>query len=479
MFIKKVILNNFRNFEGLHSFTFNKLNLLTGKIGCGKSTVGRIAVTFALFGETEVNLSNLPTRSGSKSCWVGLNIIDKEQEIYIQREIPTKLTVTVDGIEIYPGSNNVEKEKWIKNRFKDYNHFKKFRMIDLKQGVNILEEGKTSLRKTLVSFHEGILNSMRESISAKKSLFEKFNKDTAVVYKHYPSVNRLSFLKRAKESAQNSYSLAYKKFIEADNDYKKLLGFLSSYNFQLNALKKEKFQLVSQETSKQCPTCKQILPAKTKTELLANNFKKLEEVILKIKEYESLVDAQKEVLSYIETSKIDYHSLLTRLNNRIIKLEGRMKQKEYVYSSKDVLIASKAIKELDKLYSYVIMYSVKSLEPIINNIISKIGLKMSFELDSKSDFDILIYKDSEVYSYKDLSSGQRLLVSIAFQVALLLDQADTGVIIADEGFTNLDSETMNTLYDLFKQLPFQIISILHRFENNTNEINVIKLEKEK
>lgn len=478
MFINKVILNNFRNFEGLHSFTFEKINLLTGKIGCGKSTVGRIAITFALFGEAEVNLSSLPTRSGAKNCWVGLNIIDNEQEIYIQREIPTKLTVMLNGIEIYPGSNNIEKEKWIRNRFKDYNHFKKFRMIDLRQGVNILEEGKTSLRKTLISFHEGILNNMRESLSVKKSLFERFNKDTAVIYKHYPSVKRLNFLKKSKELNQAKYSIAYKKFIEVDNDYKKLLSTLSSYKYQLDLLNKENKKLTTPETSKECPTCKQQLPTVIKTELLNNNLLKLEEVIKKIEDYELSLDGQKDALSYIENSKIDYQRLLERLNGKILKLEGRLKQKEYIYTSKDVLIATKAIKELDKIYSYVIIYCVKSLEPIINNIISKIGLKMSFELDSKSDFDIVIYKDSDMYSYKDLSSGQRLLLSIAFQIALLLDQGDTGVIIADEGFTNLDNDTMKVLYELFAQLPFQVISILHRFESETKNINLIKIEKE-
>jgi energy-coupling factor transporter ATP-binding protein EcfA2 len=121
--------------------------------------------------------------------------------------------------------------------------------------------------------------------------------------------------------------------------------------------------------------------------------------------------------------------------------------------------------------------TVKNLEPIINSVISRINFRILFAIDNKNNLDFILYKDNEEFQYKDLSSGQRLILTIAFQVALLLEKGDVGFIVADEGFSVLDDEAIKLLYELFETLPFQLISIIHRVDNIGENVNVIRLDK--
>jgi energy-coupling factor transporter ATP-binding protein EcfA2 len=78
--------------------------------------------------------------------------------------------------------------------------------------------------------------------------------------------------------------------------------------------------------------------------------------------------------------------------------------------------------------------------------------------------------------YKLLSTGQKLVLSIAFKLAILLEKNETGLMIADEGFSSLDIENLNHIFDLFNGLPFQLICVLHRFEDVPDGATVITLK---
>lgn len=476
MIVKEITVHNFRNFVGTHTFIFRKLNLLVGKIGSGKSTIGRIAITFALFGESEVNNSDLISK-GYEYSYVELKIKYKHELIIIKREIPTKLSVTIDSIPILDLSTNVEKDKWLKEKFKDYNYFKKFRMIDLKQGINILDEGKTSLRKTLISFNESILNNIRVRLLEKKSIYEKFNRDSAVVFSHYPSDKRHQLLKNKLSEYTNEYNGLYTNVQSLKKDLYSLS--CNKGKLQSDAIRYKSGKVNVEKNT--CPTCNQIIENKTKENLLVNLSNQINDVNEKLKELEEYIVSQEDAINHCESRLKETNEITKRINNLIFKLEARLKQKNFKYTDKDIILVSNAIKELDKFYSYFILNSVKILEPVINNVISKINFEVNFQLDSKGNFDIILLKDNKSYSYKELSSGQKTLLSIAFQIALLLDKGDTGIIVADEGFNNLAQEDIVQLYELFTELPFQLISILHRVDQEliTREVNIITMEEVK
>ena len=96
-------------------------------------------------------------------------------------------------------------------------------------------------------------------------------------------------------------------------------------------------------------------------------------------------------------------------------------------------------------------------------------------MDEQGNTDIIFFKDNEKYSYRDLSSGQRLIVSIGFQLSLLMEKGESGIIIADEGFSNLDVNNLVLMLDLFKNIPFQLLSVIHRLDDVPDNVYTINL----
>lgn len=474
MYIQLIRVNNFRIFEGFHEYKMHPTNLITGKIGCGKSTLGRVAPTFAYYGYSEVPLTSLRCKWSKEKTWVEVVTKHDGQIVSIKREIPSKVTIKVNGTEVLPEATTPKKNEWIKNRFGDLDYFKKFRMIDLNDGINILDLGKTSLRKTLVNFHEGILNNIRKRLLEQKSVYDKYNKDTAIVYKHYPSEKRLNIL-------NNSDSSIIKKYNELNTNTRiPLINNIQSAMSSLGALeqqiKTEVYKSENARTKPNCPTCNAKLPVEKRKKVV-------QECLNIIHELKKDVNRLKNISSDTKRANLDVERKMRKLlgdkeklNKYKMKLQTRMLQKDYKYTNRDILLVNNAVKELDKFYSYYIIESVSQLEPIINSIICKINFKLSFQLSEKGEFDIILNRNGYDYSYKELSSGERLMLSVAFQLSLLLDKGENGLILADEGFNNLDTETISELYEMLKELPFQFITILHRYDGEDNrDINIIKL----
>lgn len=470
MIIQSVKLTNFRNMTGTQEFTFDKLNLIVGRNGAGKSTIGRISILFALFGTSDVPLSKLPTR-GQSTAAVELFVEDRGEQVRIVRSIPTRLLIYVNDVEILQESTNTAKDEWLKKRFGDLDYFRKFRMIDLVEGINLLEEGKTSLRKTLVSFHEGVLNNIRQRLQAKKLDRERFNKDSAVVYKHFPSENRKVALVDKINRLNTSIRELDNHVSQVQTQFSKTQQKTGEYG----AIIRQALSSQREAQRDKCQACKQTIPYESRRLILESCQKQIEEYTKLNKELEQEVQLFQGEFSSCRIQKDKLYKKVQKSQSLLNRLNVRLQQKQYKYTTKDVLVVNNAIKHLDKLYSQIILESVKSLEPIINSIVCKIGFELEFQLNEKADFDLVLKRDGENFSYKDLSNGQRLILTIAFQIALLLDKGESGIMIADEGFSSLDEHSLVALYELFSDLPFQVISIVHRFDQYATGIKIIRL----
>lgn len=479
MILKTITYHNFRNLKGTHTFKFEQINLLIGAVGSGKSTAGRIGPTFCFYGTSDVPISKLPTKGcNSEETWVEALIEDKGDTIIIKREIPTKVTIKVNGIEILEEAegapNNREKNDWIIKRFGDLDYFKKFRMIDITDGINVLEAGATSLRKILISFHEEKLKVIKQNLLEKKNLYEKFNKDSSVLYKHFPSIKRLNFLtKKIKDLIQQERE----NELDAEEFESKYYSNLSLKGELSNRISYSKNQMQKAKTQDKCPTCYQKLPEENRKKVYQDSVASIKEAEEDLKIVINNIKEEQNNISFFKKEKQSLVKKRESLTQLRMKLEGRLKQKEFKYTNKDILIVSTAIKELEKFYSYYILENVKKLEPIINSILNRMGFEVIFSLNEKGDFNLGIFKGKEEYTYKELSSGQRIMLSIAFQLALLLDKGETGLILADEGFNNLAEEDILALYEMLKELPFQIVSIVHRFSVDSRDIKLFKLNE--
>jgi len=485
MEIKSITLTGFKNFYKPRTFCFDKVNLITGKNGIGKSTLIKDSILFLFFGFSEVALSKLPTRNKTKECCVEGYIDD----LKIVRKYPTDLKIF--KVEYLADNKLVPLEfatsktaqEWLNKRYKNIDYFRKFRMIDLKQGINILEEGKTSLRKTLFSFNESLFNNMRNNLMEKKREREIFNKDNLQLNSIlYPSEKRLYQIEIGLLNLTEQMFNFEREYKILENDHLNFVRKKSGNESKKNIFKEQKNDIIQYSN---CPICKREITESIKLHLIGKISNEIAELNKIINEANSKILESKENLDYFKNLIDKDLKRKTKLNRLQYKLENRLKLKKYKWTNKDIEIFKKSIKELDGFTSYCIIEWIKILEPIINDIIIKVGFTIKFDLDEKGDIVLKLIKnsredkedkeDKEEYNYKDLSSGQRLVISIAFQLALLMEKGESGLIIADEGFSSLDSENLQIVLNLFKNLPFQLLCVVHSLNDLPEEINVISL----
>jgi len=471
MRIVEITLTNFKNFKGTQSFQFKKLNLIKGQNGAGKTTIALDALLFCLYGYNDKPLASLPTRGKATKTSVNVKI-EKGGHVYdITREYPTNVILKVDGQELEL-ANNIEKTKYLTDLFSDVNYFKKFRMLDVMAGINLLEEGKTVLKKTLISINENMFNDVRNQLFKYKKEREVWNRDNINVAPHYPSEKRLEVIEQAIRDNKTKSNSIWTKLTPFRSKGRQLATQMGHHAGDKIGLERNKNNFQSMD---KCPTCYQTVPQELKEKVGKEIDDAMEKAVAewgKISEQYQINEENEELLQQ-EADFFDSQKFA--LQNLKNKLDNRMAYKKYVYTTKDVEIIKKCIRELDKFYAFYIRESVRVLEPIINNIISKIGFQLQFKLDEKGDFLISLVKDSEEFTYKDLSNGQKLILTIAFQIALLLDKNDEGLIVADEGFSSLDDTNLDLIFNMFQGLPFQLVCIIHRLDNPPSFMHVIDL----
>lgn len=471
MRIIEITLSNFKNFKGLHNVNLKNLNLFQGDNGSGKSTLILDALLFALYGYATGKIGQLVCK-GEKKASVQIYLEHNNKSYSITREIPSKLTVLEDAVPIQ-GSIKV-KEQYLESIFHDITWFRKFRLFDVAAGINILEESSLTLRKTLLSFNEGKLNTIREKLLKLKKEREVFNKKNINMYPHAPSERRVSVLEKGLQSIK-----ALLKPMQAKS-YSKSLE-MHELNRQIGA-KNQTIKTLSNKVDTmqnlvECPTCHQEVKneykADVEKEVASLINLNMGEVVRIEKEWES---KRKEV-EKLRAEEEQYSEQIYRVKARLERMTVRLQQKQYVWTDKDVEIIKKSISELDNFYSFYLTETIKSLEPVINHILKKVGYALKFQLNTKGQFGFSVFIDNVEFEYKELSTGQRLMVSMAFKMALLLEKGESGLIISDEGMSSLSETNLRLMFELILGFPFQLLAVVHRYESPANFLKVFDVKK--
>ena len=473
MIIRKIKLHNFKNFKEKEVF-FESMTFIKGKNGSGKTTLALESILFCLYGYTpKESLKDLPTRNITKTCTVEIELKHRDKFYKVIRKYPTHLSI-FENNELLTFTNSRDVQEFIDKTFGDRLQFMKFRIIDSNIGANFLEEGQVALKKILFSMSDELFNNIRNKLNETKHEREIYNKDKALVFSYYPSESRLETLEIGIQNLQSRLQTLKSKLDPIEQEYIKLTNQKARCSNDLRASQSQKRQ-VSEDAK--CYACKRGLDDELKKQMLDEIVTKVDELEMSMQNLLPEIDKRKDLLETARRGNDQITDRIYRIKSLITKLETRIKQKNYKYTDKDVLIVEKAIEELDKLSSYYITESLKILEPIINNIVSKIGFEVSFTINEKGKFAIELQKDNVSYKYKDLSTGQKLVLQIAFKLALLLERNETGIIIADEGMSSLDQENLEHVLGIFNNLPFQLFLVLHHFEDIPETIKVINLDK--
>ena len=473
MKIKKITLKNFKNFE-TKTESFSKMNFIQGLNGSGKTTLILDSILFALWGYSYTNLASLPTRDKFSSCKVSVEFNHGKDSYVIIRKYPTNVSVFKNDKEV-KFATSIEANKYLENIVGTREHFVKFQLINAyDKDTDILSSGQTTIKKTLFSLTDDIFNNAKTKLQVIKSDRERLNKDGMTVYTHFPSEKRLDILNKGISETTNQYRDIVKELNEFERDYnteQREKGNVEGKESYYNSQKKKIFA-----DPEICYACKQPISDSNHKCQLTEIESNIKELSSKLKEHIESLTMQKDIITTYKSNKDALQARISSLNGIKIRLEARLKQKNLIYSTKDVLIVKKALTELDNLSSYYLKESVKVLEPIINSVLEKIGFAVKFTINNNK-FTIVYTKDEIEYNQKDLSTGQATLMQIAFKLALLISQNKTGIIIADEGLGSLDKENLMHVVDIFSSYPFQLFLVLHNAPDMPNDVRIINLNK--
>jgi len=472
----KLTLNNFQSYKSAEVI-FDKINIIIGKNfdnpnsssnGAGKSVLVNNAIEFCLYSDVSGLTLNDLIHSGSKNAFVFMEL-EHEGNLYkIERKIPTELNIYKND-QIIEFNTIPLKQKFIDDIFGDHTYFKRFRSINISEGINLLDycrdtRSLVTLKKILMDFIENEYNDIRNKLLEEKNYRSKYLKSEKPIDIQY-TPKREEILKNGLTKLNDQINYLKKEINDVLNDIVKKRSIIEKSK-QIIYEKNKEIKLLQKEGK--CPLCLQPIKDnsiyKQKESTIFDNQKILTSVSDELHLREDIYD-----YDYKNLEKLNHK--LNKINKLLYKLEEAKKFSEYKFTEEDIKIVNDAILLIDNFTQEYINSWLKNLETIINNLLSNVNLQMYFTND-KNFLELLDADEKRKYS--QLSSGQRLFISTIFKLSILIHKNESGLVIIDEGLQYLDHVNLLKLIEIFKTLNFQVM-LTYQNIPDISDINVIQV----
>ena len=233
-----------------------------------------------------------------------------------------------------------------------------------------------------------------------------------------------------------------------------------------------------------------------------NQLKFNEEKIQKYYEQEQDIVYNSNIEKEIQTTE-DY------LNNTNYKLDKVNKEINTVFAEikvldtkrKNILDNIDKVADLEKKYEAYEYYldavkrdgvpyelitkALPTIEGEVNNILSQlVDFQMIFEMDGKNINNYIVYDQDNIWPL-ELSSGmERFISSLAIRVGLInvSNLPRSNFLAIDEGWGTMDSDNLNSVYNLFQYLKsqFQFTLIVSHMDSMRDAVDtLLEVKKEK
>ena len=233
-----------------------------------------------------------------------------------------------------------------------------------------------------------------------------------------------------------------------------------------------------------------------------NQITTIEEKIVKYYEQEKDITYNQQVeneISKTETDLEDINNELDILTNQINNVFGEIKVVDT--NRRTILNNIKKVEELEdkyEAYQYyldaikrdgvpyeLITKALPTIEGEVNNILSQlVDFSMTFEMDGKNINNNIVYDDDNIWPL-ELSSGmEKFISSLAIRVGLINVSSlpRSNFLAIDEGFGTMDSDNLNSIYNLFQYLKsqFQFTMIVSHIDSMRDTVDtLLEVKKEK
>lgn len=381
----------------------------------------------------------------------------------------TTLKIFADNQEIQFNTNTIG-QVYLEEIIGTLDFFRSYRCVSDTQGINLLNMGIVTLRKTLMSFIEGIFTNIRTRLLAQKVERERYSTDKKL-YKHCLSEKRLIILNVALDIIKKEYL----KFEKDKNTQQGIINQIKSEIFSREKIIYYKQQEAKKLNGGVCPIlgskCPVISGHLEKVDIIKN--KEIDTIKEEIKTYKQQLESEEESIEYYNDTLSILRNKENKAREKLLRLKGAFQFKDYKYTKSDILIYDEAIKVLDSFAGEYIREWLSSLSIILNNLLNKLNIRVEFTGDK--DF-IRVFDNEQILKYDQLSTGQKCFLGTVFKLTILLQQNKTGVILLDDGLNNLDLINFKNLIDIAKTLPFQLIAVYQNSEEieDTKHFKIIR-----
>jgi len=227
-----------------------------------------------------------------------------------------------------------------------------------------------------------------------------------------------------------------------------------------------------------------------------------EEKIIKYYEQEKDITYNQQVENEISKTEADLEDINNELDILINKINNVFGEIKVVDTNRRTILTNiKKVEELEgkyEAYQYyldavkrdgvpydLITKALPTIEGEVNNILSQlVDFQMLFEMDGKNINNYIVYDDDNVWPL-ELSSGmERFISSLAIRVALInvSNLPRSNFLAIDEGWGTMDSDNLNSVYNLFQYLKsqFQFTLIVSHIDSMRDAVDtLLEVKKEK
>lgn len=494
MRLHNIRIRDFKSLYGDNYFDFDTLDglvKLSGAIGSGKTSLGE-AIIWGLFGTIKkINNTHLIAWN-TKACEIEINLESKGHNINILRNIKENLQIHVDG-KLLIASNKRDTQQILEEEYFDVPKLTVIKMCVISfnefNSIAAMNPGETKQFLDNVFGFKTFTEYNEQSVVEKK---EEVRQQTELNAIYTETENQMQYLINKKSEQQKELSNSIDidkltedraiyvdkgkalkdKFNELTAEYKQKDADMYNKMLELSTLGKVAKNNYNTFKSGKCPTCghevdnDKIEEYKSTMLKYAASYKEIDAARMQLKnEYQPKIDELNKEMSELRTliSDIDTKIKIHENNKRLINENYDALINEY--KEKLVSIKSKIDKsdieigewnEIGDLFAKTLRYNL--LDTLIPNINSSIQyymnkLDQNYSVEFDKEFKPHIYIDGyqKEISYNSLSTGQRKTLDMAVIFGVLqniIANVNFNVFFLDELFSNLDSDSRNTMLDL-------------------------------
>ena len=227
----------------------------------------------------------------------------------------------------------------------------------------------------------------------------------------------------------------------------------------------------------------------------------IEEKVVKYYEQEQDIMFNQQIESEIKNVESDLEELNRQLDSVTDSINNIFGEIKVVDTKRKTIMDNiKKVEELEdkyEAYQYyldavkrdgvpyeLITKALPTIEGEVNNILSQlVDFSMTFEMDGKNINNYIVYDDDNVWPL-ELSSGmEKFISSLAIRVGLINVSSlpRSNFLAIDEGFGTMDSDNLNSIYNLFQYLKsqFQFTLIVSHIDSMRDTVDtLLEVKKE-